>query len=244
MDKNQLTDNNLLYQPIPDEDFLCAFNLVKSEQTHAELINYLEYGNIPQKQIAAIKLKTVLNKFEAQILLSNLTKQDGKIREAVSFKIAELMADKNLQNLFGDIKNCNIFLDAIIDINGNICRNIISALSNLKNNMDFTKSFCAKLVANTIELANQVAMFDFQEGKYKINKEVFKLYWYLETIYEFVDFIPIDKLKEILNITKSIKEYTIREKTAKILTIIHDNPELNKIKKLLKNDTNYYVRRF
>lgn len=83
-----------------------------------------------------------------------------------------------------------------------------------------------------------------QDGKYKVNKEIFKLYWYLETIYEFSEFIPAETLVEILSKTKSINEYTIREKTAKILTKDFQNDELLKIKKELKQDKNYYVRRF
>ena len=85
---------------------------------------------------------------------------------------------------------------------------------------------------------------DFQDGKYKINKEVFKLYWYLETICEFFEYIEKNSLIEILQQTKNIQEYTIREKTAKILSKIKNIPELSVIKSELKNDANYYVRRF
>ena len=51
-------------------------------------------------------------------------------------------------------------------------------------------------------------------------------------------------LAGILKETKNIQEYTIREKTAKILSKIKNNPELSYIKSELKNDRNYYVRRF
>lgn len=44
--------------------------------------------------------------------------------------------------------------------------------------------------------------------------------------------------------TKDIQEYTIREKAAKILTRNFSDPELLKAKEALKNDSNYYVRRF
>ena len=96
----------------------------------------------------------------------------------------------------------------------------------------------------TLQLAEDIQKFDFQEGKYKVNKEVFKLYWYLETISQFAEFVQETQLKEILNITKSINEYTIREKTAKILTHKFEAEEFAKMRELLKNDTNYYVRRF
>ena len=94
-------------------------------------------------------------------------------------------------------------------------------------------------------MIDKVKDFDFQDGKYKVNKEVFKLYWYLETLYELADLIPTATIKKILFQTKNIDEYTIREKTAKILTLetFNDN-EFVQIRNELKNDKNYYVRRF
>jgi len=44
--------------------------------------------------------------------------------------------------------------------------------------------------------------------------------------------------------TKDIAEYTIREKTAKILSKIDKDKELKQIQQELKYDSNYYVRRF
>jgi hypothetical protein len=135
-------------------------------------------------------------------------------------------------------------LDSIIDINANICRNVISAISNLKNNTEFCKMFCSGLSKMTKNYLDIVEKFNFQEGKYKVNKEVFKLYWCLETIYEFYDKINFEELKDIIKRAKSIQEYTIREKAAKILSRNFEDPELEKIRQELKNDNNYYVRRF
>lgn len=206
------------YYKNPQENFKHAYDLIINTQSHSELISMLKTGNIVQKQLAALKLDKVTNQEEAQILIDNLTGQDGKIREAVSLKISELMQNKTISALFQPEKNLETFLDAIIDINGNICRNIISALSNLEYNKKFCEIFTLELLKRTLKLAEYIQKFDFQEGKYKVNKEVFKLYWYLETISQFAEFVEETLLKEILNITKSINEYTIREKTAKILT--------------------------
>jgi len=236
--------SNSGYYATVDENFNQAYKLITSEQNHAELIEMLKCGNIVQKQLAALKLETVLNEDEAQILIDNLTGQDGKVREAVSLKINELMHNTEVSQLFDFKKNVETFLDAIIDINGNICRNIISALSTLIENPDFCNLFCPKLLDRTLRLAEIVKDFDFQEGKYKVNKEVFKLYWYLETIYIFAYRLDLHDLKKILSVTKSINEYTIREKTAKILTRNFQDFELDEIREILKNDTNYYVRRF
>lgn len=232
------------YYATLDENFNSAFNLINADQTHEELISMLQNGNIVERQLAALKLDTVNNQKEAQILINNLTGQDGKVREAVSLKIAELMQNSTTKNFFDVENNYNTFLDAIIDINGNICRNIISAIVNFKSNKNFCSTFGSELLKRTLKLSEIIKDFDFQEGKYKVNKEVFKLYWYLETIYQFAEILDREELKQILHITKSINEYTIREKTAKILSKNICDDELNEIKKLLKNDTNYYVRRF
>ena len=109
---------------------------------------------------------------------------------------------------------------------------------------DFCKVFCKELAELSLELLDVVEQFDFQDGKYKVNKEAFKLYWCLETVYEFWDKMESDKLKEIILRSKNIGEYTIREKAAKILSRGFEDEELARAQKDLKNDMNYYVRRF
>ena len=235
--------NNTYYETL-DENFEQALKFYETNYTHEQLIEMLNAGNIVQKQIAALRLDTVTSKTDARILTENLTGQDGKIREAVSLRLKEFMADSALINYFKNSDCYKKFLDAIIDINGNICRNIISAVSNLKNDENFCSIFCPKLLNLTSELTDIVSKFDFSDGKYKVNKEAFKLYWCLETIYVFFDSFSIEELKPILMKTKNIGEYTIREKTAKILTNYFEDKDLSKIKEELKNDSNYYVRRF
>ena len=235
--------NNNYFETL-DENFINALNLCEEKHSHDEIINFLANGNIPQKQIGALKLEKIASENDAKILLSNLTGQDGKIREAVSLRLKEFMGNKEYLPLFDCTNNAQIFLDAITDINGNICRNIICALENLKENNEFCTVFCKKLTNLTLNLLDIVEKFDFQDGKYKVNKEAFKLYWCLETVYVFWDKIEPEKLKEIILRAKNIDEYTIREKIAKILTRNITDKELLQAKKELKNDKNYYVRRF
>ena len=235
--------NNTYYEDL-DQNFINALNFYQTEYTHDELIEMLKNGNIVQKQISALKLDTINSTEDAQVLLSNLTGQDGKIREAVSLKLAEFMADENYLKYFEPSQNVKIFLDAVIDINGNICRNVINALANLKDNKNFCNVFCAKLTDLTLKLIEIVEKFDFQDGKYKVNKEAFKLYWCLETIYVFWNKIDLNELKEIIQRGSNIGEYTIREKCAKILTHDFMDKDLDNIRLKLKNDSNYYVRRY
>ena len=235
--------NNTYYENL-NENFINALNFYETSYKHEELIELLKNGNIPQKQIAALKLDSINSIEDAHVFLSNLTGQDGKIREAVSLRLAEFLADKNLIKYFEPSKNAQIFLDAVIDINGNICRNIISSLSYLKNDKDFCEIFCEKLSSLTLKLLDIVEKFDFQDGKYKVNKEAFKLYWCLETIYLFWDKLNFIDLKEIIQRGANIGEYTIREKCAKILTRNFKDGDLIQIRQKLRNDSNYYVRRF
>ena len=235
--------NNSYYETL-DENFKQALNLCENEYSHSELLGFLQSGNIVQKQLSALKLETINSQNEAQILVSNLVGQDGKIREAVSLRLNEFMSNPKTLVYFETPENYQIFLAAIIDINGNICRNVIGAISHLKDNENFCNQFCQELVILTKDLLAKIEKDDFFEGKYKVNKEVFKLYWCLETIYVFWDKIKFEDLKEIILRTKDIQEYTIREKAAKILTRNFSDPELLKAKEVLKNDSNYYVRRF
>lgn len=223
-----------------NNDFNTALKIYENSYSHEYLINLLKNGSVVEKQVATLKLNCLKNFDEAQIFINNLTGCDGKIREAVSFRLKEFIpaTPEYFEN------NSSTLLDAVIDINGNICRNTIEAIKSLKNNTKFTQEFCSKLTQNTLEIIEPIKEFDFQDGKYKINKEVFKLYWYLETICEFLDYINKDTLIKILKETKNIQEYTIREKTAKIISKITNIPEIEKIKLELKSDPNYYVRRF
>lgn len=232
------------YYENTDENFINALKFCQEKYTHNQIIEMLKNGNIVQKQIAALKLESIESTKDAQVLLSNLTGQDGKIREAVSLRLSEFMTDKNMIKYFEPAQNAQIFLDAVIDINGNICRNIINAISNLKYSNEFCNIFCNKLEKLTLDLISVVEKFNFQDGKYKVNKEAFKLYWCLETIYVFWDKLNFKNLKEILLRSSNIGEYTIREKCAKILTNDFNDKYLLEIKQQLKNDSNYYVRRF
>lgn len=235
---------NTGYYETLNENFAQALNLYEQEYSHGELIALLKDGNIVQKQIAALKLDGVYSDYDARVLVDNLTGQDGKIREAVSLKLNEFMANSDFLPYFKDNSIYTTFLDAIIDINANICRNVISAVSNLKDDEDFCKIFCTNLINLTLDLLSKVEEFDFQEGKYKINKEVFKLYWCLETVYEFCDKIEFPFLKQIILRSKNVQEYTIREKAAKILSKGFEDSELLAAQQELRSDKNYYVRRY
>ena len=155
--------NNSYYETL-DENFKQALNLCENNYSHSELLEFLQSGNIVQKQLSALKLETINSQNEAQILVSNLVGQDGKIREAVSLRLNEFMSNPKTLGYFETPENYQIFLAAIIDINGNICRNVIGAISHLKNNANFCNQFCQIILEIRINLFRSDLIFQRLHG--------------------------------------------------------------------------------
>ena len=223
-----------------DTNFEAAFELSEKEYSQDELIELLKNGNIPQKQIAALKLETLRNTDEAEILIGNLTGCDGKIREAVALKINELLRqDSKYINYFSAFPE--FFAAATIDINGNICRLAADSACILKPDFNFGQGYVKKIKEYIYEAFAALDKFIYKDKKYVINKQLFKLYWCLEALKNYYDMVPESELKEILSRTVGEREYTIREKTAQILYELKAGA-FNDLTERLKNDENYYVR--
>ena len=75
-------------------------------------------------------------------------------------------------------------------------------------------------------------------------KKLFNLYWCLEALA--VLKAPVDKrLEYVLSKAGAFKDYTIREKTAMVLHYMTDtSPVIVELKEKLKNDNNFYVKRY
>ena len=230
-------NNKMTYteENIVNFDDCCRF--FEQELTQDELYYFLKQGSLAEKQLACIRIISVDNFEQASILMQNLTGIDGKVREAVSFKLKTFLSEK--PDLFKSVEFYNVFLNSIIDINGNICRNIISALINLKSDSEFCEYFIPKLITQAHGVVDSIDRFEYKDRKYVTNKEVFKLYWYLETLSIF-DEIPQDLLYSLLERTSVIEEYTIREKTAQLLPkFVEPQPALISN---LGYDDNFYVK--
>ena len=75
-------------------------------------------------------------------------------------------------------------------------------------------------------------------------KKLFNLYWSLEALGELKPNIT-KTLEDILQKTALFRDYTIREKTAMVLSLLEETSiTLEEIKTKLKNDDNFYVKRF
>ena len=222
-----------------DTNFQIACELSEKELSHSELIEMLKNGNIPEKQIAALKLERVETEDEAKILIDNLTGCDGKIREAVALKISNLLNENPMiKNLFN---YPNVFADATIDINGNICRLVLDSVKILKSEI-FTPIYIEKISGFIKEAYKELDSFIFRDKKYVINKQLFKLYWCLEALKLFAEELDKDELLTILERASVEKEYTIREKVAEILLLV-EGEKFEQLKRKLKTDENYYVRK-
>ena len=222
-----------------DNNIESAFRLANKTYTNAELIDMLKTGSICEKQIAVLKLEYIDNEEEFTVLISNLTGCDGKIREAVALKINTLLLQyPELRTMFAN-KSAEIFADATIDINANICRLIIDSAYLLQNYSDFSKKYTAILILFINDALQKISSFVFRDKKYIINKQLFKLYWCLEALSVFYKYADDTNLEQLLLECAVIKEYTIREKVAKIVAASN---KYTAIKRLLSNDTNYYVQ--
>ena len=218
-----------------DDNFERACSLSEQSFSHEELLKMLSGGNIPEKQIAALKFDYVSSTDDAKILISNLTGCDGKIREAVALKINQLMSNGAKEYFIFP----EIMASAAIDINANICRLIVDSAKLLNDNEEFAPKYAEAIIKYILEALDKLDSFIFRDKKYVINKQLFKLYWCLETLKDFHDRIDENLMLDILEKCAEQKEYTIREKTAQIAIL---SKKYNKIADKLKLDDNYYVK--
>ena len=223
-----------------DTNFELALEMSEKEFSHSDLILMLKNGNIPEKQIAALKLDDVYNQEEAKILISNLTGCDGKIREAVALRINQILTEAPTKSELFNYPE--IFANASIDINGNICRLVIDSVRIISScSQEFSNTYLKYILEFISESFKELDNFIFRDKKYVINKQLFKLYWCLEALKLFAKQIQIETLLPIIERTAKEREYTIREKAAQIIALTN-NPNFSQIKEQLLNDENYYVR--
>lgn len=209
--------------------------------SHDEIIQILKSSDEINKQACLINMDKIYNNKEAESLVNNLTDQSTPIREACAFKINQFMNNPELNKFFQSKKIINIFIKAINDVNPTVARNIIEIIDKI----DKQKYFKNKLYEKIFEILEELKDF-IGIKNYLLNKKTFNLYWCLESIAKLPDKIkPDSQLYEILSLTSRFNDYTIREKTAKIISLIENlDSNFNKIANTLKNDDNLYVRRY
>ncbi len=222
-----------------DTNFEQACYLSEHDFSHSELINLLRSGNIPQKQIAALKFDSVTSKEDAEALFSNLTGCDGKIREAVALKIFQLMQGNPESREFFAKLPAKTYADATIDINANICRLVVDSVKLLNRYETFAKEYTGLILQYAKQALDELDKLVFKDKKYIKNKQLFKLYWCLESLRNFYTFAEEAVLTDIMERAAMQEEYTVREKAAEI-SVLSD--KFLNIRNQLKADSNYYVK--
>lgn len=219
-----------------------AAYLCEKIYTHEEIINILKTENDFEKQICLLKLEKLLSYDEAELLVYQLTGHHGLIREAAALKINEFItADRYILYFLTDYSQ-NYLLKAVNDINPNICRLICAALKPLFQNNDKEKKEFLNILYNRFHQIFEELETLKRSNRY--TKKLFNLYWCLEALAMLNPEID-SRLESVLSTTSNIREYTIREKTAMVLASLKTSSiELDKIKNKLKNDENFYVKRY
>lgn len=217
---------------------LCQKEYSREDIWQILAINSAENPDINiEKQICILNLDSILSQYEADLLAFHQTNHHGLIREATAQKINEFMKTPEFAQYFQSKEILDILLNAVNDINPNICRLIIEILPEIDNKQYF--------------LDNLYKRFDFvfdELEKLKrsnwYTKKLFNLYWCLESLA--VLKAPIDKrLESVLKQSSAFRDYTIREKTAMVIHYLPDTSScISEIKSLLKRDENYYVKRY
>lgn len=224
-----------------------ALEIIQKPYEKDEILSLLENGDEFEKPVAIMSLESLCNKKEADLLINNLTGCDGRIREASALKISEFLKNSEIAPYFFDECSLETILNGIMDINPNVGRALIDGI---KECQPLQKLILPKLIdriLNIIEKLKALSDTPYADNKLKNtknhakNKIVFNLYWALEALY-YTDFnnFTQEKLLDILNFTSGYIDYTIREKTAKILSKMNEQP--SDLLQKLKNDKNFYVK--
>ena len=231
---------NSNYEETLDKNFDRALELCSNSYSYRDLIMFLKEGNIPEKQFAALELSELKSEVDAEIFISNLINCDGKIREAVAQKFTEFITNEKYRDYFSQFPL--ILAKSTIDINANISRMIIDSLVYLRENKFFGIKYAELLVTYIEEAFEGLDKIIYKDKKYTINKQMFKLYWCLEGLNNYSQYVEEKVLLEILEESLKQTEYTVREKAARIIAKNSKKPLFSDLFLLVQNDLNYYVR--
>ncbi len=203
--------------------------------SHNEIIKILSEDDDILKQLCLIELNKICSQEEANILVNNLTGKSGPIRETASSKILDLISDDLYGKFFQTKYILDSFVKGITDINPSVSRNIIEVIK-YTNNKDYLISEIINNIKNTLDIES-----NSKKHSYEINKKNFNLYWNLEALYSLSDNIKqFKEINEILLETAKSIDYTIREKTAKLVAKLN----IKHIEEILINDSNIYVLKY
>ena len=236
--------DNVLNETYTKEQYESFFDEISYDEIMTNLKN--ENTDDFKKIFSIINLSEFLSENDFIIFINHLTNHTTPIREVVAYKLEEFT--KDYKGYFLNEFSKNKLLDGIIDINPNISRavcNVINLINELKP--DFETEIIKRideLLFKIKEYQNSTGdLFDNDKKNRKNhakNKKLFSLYWYLEALSVCAGNKNYEKIIEILKNTIKFCDYTIREKTAKILIKIDNAPI--ELLQIAKKDQNFYVK--
>ena len=234
----------IVYNNMEESTIEKAYDISLKNFSKEDIMRILTTEEDEQKIIPVINIESIDSAKEAEIVLDNLVGKDGRVREAVSYILSELPESSKYME---DKKSKTIIINALLDINPNVVRNMISFIEQSGN---FKESLSPLIIKKTEEVIENLSKFLRNEGKFKENKEksqknhaknklTFNLYWLLSSI-SVLDVNNIKNLENILTKASNFLDYTIREKTALILSKMEKPP--SELLQKLKQDKNIYVK--
>ncbi len=223
----------------------CALDIASKHYTKSEILDILNNDNDLEKPLAIVSLE-VQSKEDAGLLIKHLTGCDGRIREVSALKISEFLTCEETSKYFFDENSVKTILNGIMDINPNVGRALIEGIKECKQMQTLLFPHLIERIEEIINKLKEIAALPFKENKlnnrknHAKNKIMFNLYWALEALC-CTDFDNnTHALYDILSFTSVCFDYTIREKSAKIIAKMK-NPPADLLHKL-KNDENFYVK--
>ncbi len=211
----------------------CTMEYIDISYSYNKIFQILGGCDDEIKPFAVLELEIVHNEEDFELLMRHLTNCDGRLREVVSSKLVELAPCIWLKSY------TTTLLDALCDVNPNVSRNIIELIS--KAQFDLAEPLLGRIeeLLDIIEKKSKPKKWRTQKN-HELTKIFFQLYWCLEALALFADTAHRERLVDILNKTSDFVDYTIREKTAKILAKMQDPPE--EMLRKMQNDENFFVK--
>lgn len=235
---DNLLENNLNFK----------YSNLYDEISYFQAIENLKDDNCEDfiKIFSMINLEKIESFEDFKIFINHLINHSTPLREMCALKLEDFSI--KYEDYFLDEFSKNKILNAIIDINPNVSR-VMCLL--LEQNKKLNKELEEKIIENILTLLNEIQNLE-EDNKQNFtditknrknhakNKKIFSLYWLLEALGICLSEKNNSKVLKILEKTINFCDYTIREKTAKILA---KYPSISKkLLQIAKCDENFYVK--
>ena len=236
--------DNLLNTAYTKDQYECLYE----DSSYSEIMENLKNPNVDDfiKIFSIINLKNFVSEADFVVFINYLTNHATPIREITAYKLEEFV--KEYRSYFLSDFSKNKLLNAIVDINPNISRAVCAVIGMT----DELKIALEEEIIKKIEiLLSEIKDYQDKTGdlfddnkknrkNHAKNKKLFSLYWYLEALSICLSEKSHEKIVQILKNTIKFCDYTIREKTAKILAIMPNPPY--ELLQSAKCDQNFYVK--